>query len=339
MIDWLTLRVGIDANVQAGCVAAFTADGEIEWRSERRLPVKGSHSETVTARRFSFDDTLEISGNPAKFLQGHNVFGTDDMPGLCRAFVRAVCNRLGHSLSGDEERLIAEGWIFLTRVDVTQSWDAGNLARALNVIRALNGGGVFAHRGRGSMTQEGTVYWRQKSRRIASKAYSKGNELKAHKLPAELVERDQVQAFADGLVRFEHTFRAMELKARKLHVLQNWSSLGVTPEGLHSELMAGLSVTDCSIPSADLEKIPTRLRLAYDAWKAGQDLRRLFSRPTFYRYRKQLLAYGIDIAALQPSEAPSNVVPLRVVIHCQPVGVPTWARGTSLYFEPDRIAA
>lgn len=334
MIDWLTLRAGIAAPVDAGHVISFTADGEIEWQTPKRLHVEGSHSAAVTVRRFPYDNTLEISGNPAKFLQGHNLFGSDDLPGLSLAFIHAVLARIGYRLTEDECRVLAEGWIWLTRVDCTQSWDVGSLPRALNVVRALASSGYFTHRGRGSMTQEGTVYWRQKSRRLASKAYAKGHELQAHKLPLDLANRDQLEEFAQGLVRFEFTLRGMWLKRKKLHVLQNWRKLGVTPAGLHSELMADLSVTDVDIPGDEVESLPASLRVIYAAWKAGTDLRRTLPRSTFYKRRRQLLAHGIDIAALQQPKDASNVVPLRLVIHAQPVDVPTWARGTALYFEP-----
>lgn len=339
MIDWLTLRAAIDAPVDAGHVASFTPTGEIEWLTPKRLNVEGSHSATVTVRRFPYDNSLEISGNPAKFFQGHNLFGSDDLPALSLAFCTAVCHRLGYRLTAPELEALHAGRITFTRVDVTQSWDVGNLPRALNVIRALSASGVFAHRGRGSMTQEGTVYWRQKSRFLASKAYSKGHELQAHKLPFDLAERDRLTEFAAGLVRFEFTLRSMWLKRKSLHVCQNWHTLGVAPEALHRELMADLSVTDAEIPGEELEKIPARLRLVYDAWKAGKDLRRTLSRATFYRYRRQLLEHGIDIAALQEPKQASNVVPLKVVIHAHPVGVPSWAVGTPLYFQPPKLAA
>jgi II/X family phage/plasmid replication protein len=336
VIDWLTLRASLDAPVNAGSVASFTADGEIEWQTPKRLQLEGSHSATVTVRRFPYDNTLEISGNPAKFLQGHNLFGTDDLPGLSVAFIRAVADRLNYRLTPSEAQSVSEGIVTLTRIDCTQSWNVGNLPRALNVIRALSDSGVFSHRGRGSLTSEGTVYWRQKSRFLASKAYAKGKELQAHKLPHDLAHRDDLEAFAQGLVRFEFTLRSMWLKRKSLHVVRNWHTLGVAPETLHSELMADLSVTNAEIPGEELEQLPPRLRLVYRAWKAGDDLRRTLPARTFYRYRKQLLEHGIDIAAQQPGKPDSNVTPLRVVIHAQPVGVPSWAIGTPLYFEPSR---
>ena len=42
---------------------------------------------------------------------------------------------------------------------------------------------------------------------------------------------------------------------------------------------------------------------------------------------------GIDIAVKQPRET-SNVVPLVVTLVGREVGVPDWAKGTPLYFDP-----
>jgi II/X family phage/plasmid replication protein len=340
VIDWLTLRAPIDVPINAGHVASFTADGEIEWHSPKRLPVEGSHSNTVVVRRFPFDDSLEVSGNPAKFLQGHNLFGTDDLPGLCRAFLLAVCARIGHQLTPSELEALDAGRITLTRIDSTQSWDFGSLPRALNVIRSLASQGYFAYRGRGSMTREGTVYWNQRSRRLAGKAYAKGHELQAHALPVDLAERSRLVELAQGLVRFEFTLRSMWLKRKDLHVLQNWGKVGATPESIHAELMSDLSVTASEIPGDDLETLPAKLRAMYQLWKDGKDVRRYCSRATFYRYRKQLLAHGIDLAAIQPSkdDPASNVIPIRVTLVGRPATVPSWAIGTPLYFDPSRAA-
>ncbi len=339
MIDWLTLRAPLAVPLDVGLVMSVNADGTIEWCSPKALSVEGSHSSSVRLRRFPYDDTLEISGNPAKFFQGHNLFGSDDLPSLCRSFTRAVCSRLGYAPTEAEHAWIDSDLAKLTRVDVTQSWDFGTLPRSLSVIRALDGL-VFSHRGRGSMTREGTVYWRQKSRFLASKAYAKGHEIQAkgHTLPAALEFRDELLAYAAGHVRFEHTLRAMFLKRRGLDVVQNWTTLGVTPEGLHAELMSQLTLTDAAAPDELVDQLPARLRLIYRAWQSGDDLRRTLPIRSFYRYRKQLLEHGIDIASARQVEA-SNVIPLRIVLTGIPSGVPAWAKGTSIYFDPAVQAA
>lgn len=330
MIDWLTLRCSIDVPINAGHVASFTAEGEIEWHTPKRLNVEGSHSSTVTVRRFPYDNSLEISGNPAKFLQGHNLFGSDDLSTLSRTFIRAVVARIGHTLTAEEAAAIDAGLVIITRIDTTQSWDFGTLPRALNAVRALSQHTHLSHRGKGSLIAEGTCIWGKGSRRWNGKAYAKGHELKAHKLPTEIPHHADLTAYAQGLVRFEFTVRSMELKRRHLDVLQNWSKTGVTPDSLHADLMAQLNISEATMIDADqLAELPPRLQLVYDAWKSGKDLRAILPRPTFYRHRAALLAFGIDLALVQPSRQ-DNVIPLRVTLVGKPSTVPHWAIGTDL---------
>lgn len=334
MIDWLTVRVWVAARVEAGQVVCIDADGVIEWRCERRQEIPGSYSAQVTVRRNGFDGTLEISGNPAKWFQGHNVFGTDDLRGVSQAFVEAVCARLDHSLDEEERGRIREGIIVISRIDVTESWDFGTRPRALSAVAALGHCSHLSHRGRGSLVAEGTCIWGKGSRRWNGKAYSKGLELTKHRLHPELPQAAAIETVAQGLVRFEFTVRAMELKRRGLDMVCNWSKVGVTPGALHAELMSQLTISDAAmIDTHQLDELPLRLCLIYDAWKAGKDLRALLPRRTFYRHRTALLAFGIDIASVQPHQA-SNVVPLRVILTGQRFEVPSWSIGTSLYFEP-----
>lgn len=330
MIDWLTLRCGIDVPVNAGHVASFTAEGEVEWHTPKRLQLEGSHTNTVTVRRFPYDNSLEISGNPAKFLQGHNLFGSDDLPRLSRTFIRAVLARLGHAPTPDDDRLIDTGHVLITRIDCTQSWDFGTLPRALNAVRALSQHTHLSHRGKGSLIAEGTCVWGKGSRRWNGKAYAKGHEIKAHKLPHDIAHRDDLTSYAQGLVRFEFTVRSMELKRRGLDTVASWTTMGVTPETLHADLMSQLNISEATMIDADqLEELPPRLQLVYDAWKSGKDLRAILPARTFYRHRAALLAFGIDLALVQPSRQ-DNVVPLRVTLIGKPSTVPHWAHGTDL---------
>jgi II/X family phage/plasmid replication protein len=92
------------------------------------------------------------------------------------------------------------------------------------------------------------------------------------------------------------------------------------------------------LPPAALEGLTPRLQLAYSCWLRGDDLRATLPRKTFYRYRKALLAFGVDLLALRSKAPPSNVFPLRRVIELRPAGVPEWAKGTAAYFEPRRTA-
>lgn len=42
-------------------------------------------------------------------------------------------------------------------------------------------------------------------------------------------------------------------------------------------------------------KMPNKLRSTYTLWLEGHDLRNLISKPTYYRHRKELKEYGVNI--------------------------------------------
>lgn len=342
MIDWLSLRIVSGYEPRAGHVASFTADGEIEWRIPKRAQVEGSHSASVSVRPCgwvkSLGGNLELSGNPVKFLQGHNLFGTDNLQALVSAFVRAVFVKLGYEPSDAELAAIDQGKCWITRIDVNRNADFGNAKRALAAVRALSECSHMSHRGRGSLVAEGTCYWGQRSRYFSLKAYAKGVELQKHKLAATLPNRDQLIGYAEGIVRREATIWVRELRRRGLEWVCNWATLGTTPDSLFDELFGRLTISEATMRDPDnLDAIPPKLRLAYQAWQDGHDLRAMFPARTFYRHRKALLALGVDIAVKRPRDS-SNVVPLVVTFVGREVGVPDWARGTPLYFDPAAAA-
>lgn len=86
------------------------------------------------------------------------------------------------------------------------------------------------------------------------------------------------------------------------------------------------------IIQAGIEGLPARLIAVYTPWKDGVDLRVLYPKASFYRYRSEFLKQGIDIAIRQSSK-PDNVFSLVRVLRPEAiVQVPDWAIGTKLYF-------
>jgi len=339
VLDWLKIVVPRPGfQISAGQVVSYDADGVEEWHTEKRFMVDGSHDNRVSIRSVLDRDgmpAVEISGNPAKFFQGHNLFGSDDIVPLAQSFVVAVARAAGFVFSDEALSLISQGLVYVQMVDLTFSWDFGNCNRALSAIQGINQQGHLAHRGRGSMLNEGTCYFGKNSRRWAVKFYAKGEEIKVkgHRLPDGIDRLADLKSYADGLVRSEVRVMALELKRMGLDLLRNWRTVEVATT--HSAFLSKLNLSEATM--TDTKVLPTlspKLQAIVAAWEAGSDIRVMFkSKETFYRHRRALLAHGIDIAIRKPNPA-SNVVPLRVVLTGLPVGVPTWAIGTSLYYEP-----
>lgn len=86
-----------------------------------------------------------------------------------------------------------------------------------------------------------------------------------------------------------------------------------------------------------LDGLPARMKLAYQSWKDGHDLKKILPDTTFKRYRRELLKQGIDIAVKQGNrpEPNPNVIEFRRVLRPERCDqIPAWAIGTPLYFEP-----
>lgn len=337
MIDWLKLRLPLDAVgfLPSGSMLWLGPDGSVDRVKLVGQSVAGSYEGRVSVRACPVTGWLVIDGNPAKFFQGHNVFGSDDIFMLSHALIWRVLPRLGldaYSCGWLQEMSCSD--VEIARVDLTESFDFGCLANARSVIRALAQSATLSHRGRGVLS-EGTVYFGKHSRRYALKAYAKGVEIGSPRgrLCATLPDAAKVIEYAQPLVRIETVLRLMELKDRKLSRLSDWR--GVDVSALGAEYRSGLVISEnAAMSDSALDALPQKLRPIYLSWKSGADMRRHLSVRTFYRHRKALLAYGVDISLIQ-SNPLQNVVPLVRILEGRPVGVPDWALGTPLYFDRD----
>ena len=145
-------------------------------------------------------------------------------------------------------------------------------------------------------------------------------------------------SWADDKLRFEVMLRSMELRKRGLHLAANWQD--DTASKILLSTAEGLVMSDQELlPDIELSQLPRNLRMAYESWRGGADLREILPPRTFYRYRKQLLPLGVDIGVKRPSKPVSNVVPLRQVLDAYPATIPEWAYGTPLLVGPSDLEA
>jgi II/X family phage/plasmid replication protein len=184
------------------------------------------------------------------------------------------------------------------------------------------------------ITTGGTLYFGKNSRRWSIKFYCKGDEIEArgHKLPDEISLRDNLAEYADNKLRGELTLRSIQLKEKNLSIASRWNES--TPiEQLISYIESLHMSEQFSITPIDLEGLPACLRAVYKLWKDGEDLRAMYPKTSFYRYRLEFIKLGIDIAIHQPSK-PDNVIPLVRVLRPEAIAqIPDWAIGTPLYFD------
>lgn len=337
MIDWVTARVPWpdDVLINGGAFVSIDVDGVIERTTLRRLEVEGSHSSKVMVR--AGGGSLDFSGNPSKFLQGQNLFGPASLVPLMAAALELVAGRLGVTPADSHRQDWRRGHYTVSRVDVTRMIDCGSPARVRKVLDVLGQVARTKYQAR-SVVGSGTVYIGQHSRRVALKFYDKHAELetRGHGLCATLAPdwHQKLLGFAAGKLRCELTMRSNELRDQGL-----WRAALWTAELAESALDARLAVLEVNetmrLAEDVVADLPPKLVPIYHAWRAGADFRVLYSKAQFYRYRHQMLAYGIDIAHVQPHEVVPETLTLSGMnlreLLCSPgVEPPAWARGTSL---------
>ena len=334
MIDWVTGKFWITHNpevLRSGqSIRTKIVDGveTIEYDIANRLSVKGSHDATITIRSHT-DNTVEISGNPAKFLQGHNVFGTNDLKYLVAKMIDKLCmiDELELKPTDVEYENIQEGKYHLSRVDVNEhfAFPSAQVARAW--LRAAGNSANMKFRGAG-LFKEGTLYFEGK--RYIPKIYFKYDEInskdKSHRLPDELLQIPELIEYAEKSLRFEIKILSTQLKDWYLHLGCNWDASTATML-INDQFISKLQLSaNMPIENEVIESLPKNLRLTYTAWVNGEDLRQVLSRPTFYRYRTRLMEYGIDISIVKDIEKEqSNVVPMIRYLEAVPMGIPDWA--------------
>lgn len=292
--------------------------------------MEGSYSASITVKSVGGNGAgqathLLLSGNPSKFLQGHNVFGSEDLTALVFDTYVAVCNSLGIAPGASELQAVKEGNYAIKNLDICRSFELPSRGDCRAWLRAMEFKSKTRH-GRPS-TKGGTLYFGRGTSRWKIKSYCKGEELesrkKGHQLPPELVNTP-IKAHADNLLRLELTLLSKELRE---HGIERASELTQSRlNELYAAYIGRIEMNEqIRLSSQEQLDLPTKLQSVYLHWNNGEDLRSLLPKPTFYRHRRALLEHGIDIAIRKEVADRSNVIPMIRVLEAIPVGVPEWA--------------
>lgn len=319
-----------------------------EVRHERKLNRKvqsGVGSSRTTIDVCVRDGHVRIDGNPMKFDSIFNGFFGPEGPLLIRnprdvaaSFIRAVAAHpdVNLPLSCDHPHV--------TRIDLTKHLPVPKLTDDMrrdqaDLLRWL--GLVSSHRGKAATASSGaeslsTVYLKASSRLWSLKVYSKGDEVR-DQIMDDCVEEIGENADGEpiyseptysqlesswlwGTARIELTLRAQELA--KLHDVLGFH--GNDPDRPRSIFeLSGDRLDDLwriywrriRMPTAEpitkdqlIEKLPKRLRGVYARWVMGEDFSKTMARNTLWRYRKDLMAFGVNID-LPPTKSTESAGP------------------------------
>ncbi len=329
MVDWITASVTSEMarsheseSFDTGRILKVTRDGDIEQEFSSRFSHQGSFESSLSFRA-PYPWQLEMSGNPVKYLQGHNLFGSDECENLFFAAGLDVSFRdhspfpvpitLHGNLTYDDGTKPAKHLLSkprFTRIDLTRSYKFKTNEEARAWLRAVGATGHSRHKN--GLRTDGTIYYGQSSSRWAFKIYHKFDEItskkKGHEISFALPEQDRKNLidWAEGVVRFELTLRRPEIEK----LPENFNSLDVWKQ-YYSRIQfnRNAEVTDMN----QLGNISPRLKTLYAAWKSGVDIRSMYSKNAFYANRRIFLDIGIDIAVPPTKEQQESVLTLEEI--------------------------
>ena len=332
-VDWLSIwQVHPDhPPINSGAVITYDGAGQTVFTRCRTSRVRGSH-ETGCALK-SDGRVVVASGNFGRLNRPDNLFNFDPAITLQRANqVTAFAGLplfqvdpdgdggswwrpVGGAVGGLGAAALPSGRLNLSRVDITKNYRCGSLAAARSVIRAISGKSVS--RVKKGVGGDSSVWW--SNTRYMLKVYVKALEMEAH---GTTNGKAYEYARDNGIIRLE-----IELKRRELADL-GWSDYAEfvrawdmgKVHNLFADYEKILTVEKISNDAEFIDALPQKLRVTAAAFLAGRDVKTMMSRASFFRYRKALLDYGIDIADERPAQLNVQVRTVEIT----PVTAPDW---------------
>lgn len=313
MLDWYQGKVGYNGKyLKLNRLLEVTPDGEIKWDFERPAKIRGSFESSIQVSRDSASPEMRtaaekynllvnqtclyVSGNPSKFLQGHNVFGpkVQSLGPVLTATVRELPPEVRPE---DADSPLAPA-VHRNRVDISTSVHLGKHSTVHEWLRTVARSSHSRHKGT-SMVSGDTVYWGKHSSRWSMKAYCKFCELDAHP-PRDLQLKDRLKQFCEGHLRLELVLRTLELKNR-----------GTLDETLIWEYFQRINIgsTELQMEKVNGAKLSRSVQLTLSEWLAGKEVKYGLPKATFYRHRKAILdATGLDISLPKPEDGQLEAV-------------------------------
>ncbi len=376
MIDWVTASIPFewDEPINDGRVEKIASDRSLVSTKDRWLSVVGSGDSNVQVLsgmdQIGLRKVLHVSGNPSKFLQGHNLFGSGDLVGLNGAFFCEIAKCLNHKISNKEYYCWTNGQYSVSRVDINAMFSCGTRAGVRELCQNIE---VLPHlalrRIGGDKDGCSTVYIeparvrkkinaRRQAPRWGARIYGKADELGIRYIPCNLEEwerlkdrswggrlpeniplRDLLCFWVDEKARVERQLNRKFLHEHNLSRAANWRVPDQLPEYLAqeliTELLKQLRYYDGAILDANLkERLPKNLRIPFELWRHGEDLRSAYPSTTLKRYRSQILE-TLEIDILGKSKARNDgAISASKPWDLIPAPIPGFAEGTSLVAQP-----
>jgi hypothetical protein len=255
---------------------------------------------------------LDLKFSPAKLLQGHNGFGSNDLRGLVLAAVPLIFRHLSIPISGTVARQLRDGAYTLREVHIAahHRMPRAAIPALCDAIRRTAPAPVEAvplTRGVGirlwpnSDTRQVLVY--DKVTYFQDK-YSKhltvlqaGTEEGGWNRVSKTMDFKELLVYLDRGVRIEVRLKSRYLQRHGLGAGSAWTA--ARARDIYRQVLAEVPLRDAPLAS-ELDELlvqsPPALRPALMLWARGEDLHRVYAPSTLGRIRREVLkVLGIDI--------------------------------------------
>ncbi|MFZ5961276.1 phage/plasmid replication protein, II/X family [Pseudomonas knackmussii] len=328
MIDWIAALIELHhPPLSSGAVVCIEADGSVAWESPRKMHVRGSHDSTLHIRSVGGDGKgnathLYIDGNPSKWLQGHNLVGSDDLLSLVFDSFLRICALVGIEPTDIERQKVRAGQYRVTRIDYNRMFELPSRSDVRAWLRA----GEFKCKSRHGrpVSNRGTLTFGKGSSHWSVVCYCKADEVTAggsHKLPEDFHQYPEIYEWLDNKLRVELRLRSKKLKALGLEMANTLTPAALW--ALYRQFIGELDMSEqIELNSEQLLRLPNKVRGTYALWKQGYDLKDMLPNGTYYRHRSALMEFGIDINIRCDRRDDSNVIPMIRVLEAKPAAIP-----------------
>ncbi len=335
MIDYLSIFFKVK-HIPFGKTVSYSDTNEsYKKHYQRKIKVR-NYNTSLSVHSKQNGALIEVSGNFVKFMQGHNIFGTNDLQGLCRDVLLELTKRLGITLTQSDLNDVIQGNYKVQCVDIAGNYRLKSHDEVPKVIRGIE---MHARDLGEDVSNYGreTVYFNQHNKNKALKFYDKSAELSKHPLPMDLPERERLLEYSKNLVRAELTLGAAELKRNSLNMGHRWTvkiARQLLCDAVASSAVGG-KIKRILLPT-EYDELPNAYRLTYRLWVHGDDIRSLFDIQKFRRHRRALQNYKIDIAKPQPKSS-IDMVDIKACLSPENMAkFPSFARKSGLLHIPSK---
>lgn len=283
--DWLTISHRLDEPIKqlsSGRTLKLDRDGVINWESLDWEKLYCPSSDTSLRIRCD-GNKLQMTGNISRWKQENNLLGltVQECVEVWAALLPSLDIHLPMFGTRVREGTVGEGGTTITRVDLAGNMETDNFAALCHCTMNNRIGQKPARAGK-----YGTI-WGYEAKRanwVKAKLYDKTAEMEGRRTPST----------GATVARFEVQLGSEFLKREDLDKVSEWKGGGEMEKVIHGRFAEQAFRTAAEVNSWD--QIPARLRGIAYAWRDGVCIRNELKKANFYKTRKRLLEYGIDIA-------------------------------------------